>query len=69
MIGYPDICTGASTDVDHVVPGDDHRLHMLQGACGPCHRRKSAREGGLASGAVRAAKARQRPKSKHPGLV
>ena len=40
-----DICNGApSTDVDHITAGDDHSLTNLQGACGPCHKRKTAAE-------------------------
>jgi 5-methylcytosine-specific restriction endonuclease McrA len=56
-----------SVEVDHVVPGDDHRDSNLQGICEPCHRSKSAREGGLASAARRASE--RRSPSPHPGLI
>jgi 5-methylcytosine-specific restriction protein A len=38
-------CHRQSKEVDHVVPGDDHRDSNLRGICGPCHGRKSAMEG------------------------
>lgn len=59
-------CTGApSTDVDHVIPGDDHRLENLRGACAPCHAAKSGREGAQA----RHRHPRKRPNLEaHPGL-
>jgi 5-methylcytosine-specific restriction protein A len=39
------ICGNASsTEVDHVVPGDDHRLSNLQGVCAPCHKSKTQGE-------------------------
>jgi 5-methylcytosine-specific restriction endonuclease McrA len=56
-----------SVEVDHVVPGDDHRDSNLQGVCSPCHRTKSAREGGRAAAARRAFA--RRPPSPHPGLI
>lgn len=59
---YADICTGPSTEVDHINAGDDHRLSNLQGACSPCHARKSGREG------VAAKPSRLRPVEQHPGL-
>ena len=37
-----------STQVDHVVPGDDHRDSNLQGICDPCHATKSSEEGNRA---------------------
>lgn len=54
-----DCCTLKSTDVDHVRPGDDHRLGNLQGVCNPCHLRKTATE------RPRAARATE----SHPGLL
>jgi 5-methylcytosine-specific restriction endonuclease McrA len=43
------ICTFRATTCDHIVPvsaGGTHALSNLRAACGPCHRRKSAGEGG-----------------------
>ena len=59
-------CTVIATDVDHVIPGDDHSMSNLQAACGPCHREKSAREGGTA--ASRRAALGRAPAERHPGL-
>jgi 5-methylcytosine-specific restriction protein A len=56
-------CTGRSTEVDHIEPGDDHRLTNLQGACHPCHARKSALEGAAAK------PSRRRAPEPHPGLA
>lgn len=33
-----------STEVDHIVPGDDHQFPNLQALCHDCHRRKTLRE-------------------------
>lgn len=33
-----------STEVDHIVAGDDHRQANLQGLCHQCHRAKTSRE-------------------------
>nr|WP_307860521.1 HNH endonuclease signature motif containing protein [Actinokineospora baliensis] len=55
-----------STEVDHVIAGDDHALSNLQGVCGPCHRAKSSSEGGRAAAAARHP-ARVRPREPHPG--
>jgi 5-methylcytosine-specific restriction endonuclease McrA len=57
-----------ATEVDHILPGDDHSDINLQGLCRYCHSRKSAREGGLATGVKRRAivAARRRPEEPHP---
>lgn len=55
------VCFGVATQVDHIVPGDDHRLANLQAICGPCHQKKTLEE--------RAPKREGKPVRKHPGLV
>jgi 5-methylcytosine-specific restriction protein A len=55
-----------STEVDHIVPGDNHDLTNLQGVCTACHQTKSSREGGHASALRRPS--RTRPPEPHPGL-
>ena len=51
--------------VDHIVPGDDHRPVNLAAIHNhPCHARKSAQEGGRANG-----RKWRRPASPHPGLL
>lgn len=56
-----------STQVDHVLPGDDHSEANLRGICGPCHATKSGREGGRAAAARRPPA--RRPPDPHPGLI
>lgn len=38
------LCGARASDVDHIVPGDDHCLSNLQALCAPCHRDKTLRE-------------------------
>lgn len=57
-------CGWPATDVDHIVPGDDHSLGNLRSLCAGHHRRKSSSEGGRA----RAARGR-RAVEPHPGLI
>ncbi|WP_410648175.1 HNH endonuclease [Amycolatopsis sp. cmx-4-54] len=62
------VCWSApSTEVDHIVPGDDHRENNLQGICSPCHASKSGQEGGRAAAARRPSA--RRPPEPHPGLI
>lgn len=58
-------CTEVATDVDHVVPGDDHRDENLQALCWWHHRRKSAAEGNAARPAP---PTNRRPAEQHPGV-
>lgn len=58
-------CTVPGSDVDHVTPGDDHRLENLQLLCRWHHNAKSSREGNEAKAQVRQS-ARRSPE-KHPG--
>ena len=42
-------CAGAATTCDHILglaDGGTHALANLQAACGPCHGRKTASQGG-----------------------
>ncbi|RKN09653.1 HNH endonuclease [Streptomyces radicis] len=61
-------CTEPATDVDHIVPGDDHALTNLQSLCSWHHARKSAREGQAANRAKQRP-SRRRPDKPHPGEV
>jgi 5-methylcytosine-specific restriction enzyme A len=58
------ICCRASTDVDHIIRGDNHKDDNLRGICRPCHGHKSSREGNAAKAARRQS---TRPAEKHPG--
>jgi 5-methylcytosine-specific restriction endonuclease McrA len=59
-------CDQSGTDVDHIVPGDDHRDENLRLLCTWHHGRKSGTEGGSASAAKRVSTTR--PKLTHPAL-
>lgn len=62
---HPD-CDRTATDVDHIVPGDDHSLTNLQSLSEPCHRVKTATETAQRNEAN--AKLRKRPEQ-HPGAI
>lgn len=57
----------ANGGVDHIVPGDDHRLSNLRDTCSYHHGKKSSAEGNAAKAAKRAL--RYRPTEEHPGLI
>lgn len=59
-------CGDRGTDVDHIIPGDDHDLGNLQLLCRWHHKQKTAREGNQARDAAYAKL--KRPELKHPGL-
>lgn len=59
-------CVSRGTDVDHIIPGDDHSDDNLRLLCRWCHAQKSAREGGTAAGLTRVRT--QRPVPVHPAL-
>ncbi|GAB7187166.1 hypothetical protein ATKI12_6997 [Kitasatospora sp. Ki12] len=59
-------CSARATDVDHIIPGDDHTDDNLRALCGWCHAKKSAHEGGTAAGQRAARQAR--PTAQHPAL-
>jgi 5-methylcytosine-specific restriction enzyme A len=56
-------CDVAATDVDHVIPGDDHSDANLTSLCTDHHRAKTAREG------ARAVVRRAREPEPHPGVL
>lgn len=64
---HGDRCPNPATDVDHIVPGNDHRDQNLRSLCRYHHRWKSSSEGGRASAAARPS--RYRPAEPHPGRV
>ncbi|NOQ57203.1 HNH endonuclease [Mycolicibacterium fortuitum] len=60
QIGYPDICVGTPSHVDHVknlaslgLPRGHNDPDNLQSACLPCSRRKTAYEGLAAQGRLK----------------
>lgn len=58
-------CIESATDVDHIIPGNDHSPANLQSLCGWHHKRKSAREGQAARTPTPPLR---RPPERHPGL-
>lgn len=58
-------CQVEATEVDHIIPGDDHSPENFQPACERCHAKKSAKEGNEAKARMRAL--RLRPRDRHPG--
>lgn len=63
-------CIGVGTDVDHIIPNDNHADINLQTLCAFHHRKKSGAEGGAAYRAkVARNKRRMRRQERHPGLL
>lgn len=60
------LCSAVGTDVDHIVPGDDHSDANLRLLCTWHHRQKSSSEGGTAAALTRVRTAR--PVPTHPAL-
>lgn len=44
------VCGNPATEVDHIVPGDNHAMWNLAAICHPCHMSKSGHEGGTTQG-------------------
>lgn len=65
------LCERKAREVDHKGASDDHRPENLRSLCTPHHAKRSARQGGKASGDARTARvaARYRPPDRHPGLL
>jgi 5-methylcytosine-specific restriction endonuclease McrA len=60
-------CFNKATDVDHIIPGDDHREANLQGLCGPHHLTKTARETNAARAEIK--KLARLPEEAQPGII
>lgn len=71
QIRYPDICTGAANQADHIGDRLDHRRENLRAACPECHQHRSSQQGGQAAGRRAQARvaARRRPVERHPGQL
>ena len=65
-IHAPD-CDGRAAEVDHIIPGDDHRPENLQALSTPCHLTKTRAEDAARRQAYRAAS--RRPAEPHPGRI
>ena len=61
-------CTEPASDVDHIIPSDDHSLTNLQALCSWHHVRKTAREGHEANRARNRPRRRRQDKP-HPGEI
>ncbi|TCC19953.1 HNH endonuclease [Kribbella sindirgiensis] len=63
-------CPEPATDVDHIIPGDDHSDVNLQSLCDWHHKQKSGAEGAAAARARRQKIDRKfRRTEEHPGLM
>jgi 5-methylcytosine-specific restriction protein A len=60
-------CPRVGTDVDHVIPNDDHSLRNLRLLCAHHHGQKSSQEGRQARSAIK--QSRYRPSEDHPGAI
>lgn len=58
-------CDKTGTEVDHIIPGDDHSFENLQVLSKECHKAKTARE----TAARNKARSTKRAQEKHPGLL
>ena len=63
-------CHSRATDVDHIIPGDDHSSSNLRSLCAYHHQKKSGREGGAALAAKKRRNAQKFKRvERHPGLI
>lgn len=63
-------CDELATEVDHIVPGDNHDPSNLRSLCEWHHRSKSSREGAQARNRIRAKNAQRFKRTEqHPGLI
>lgn len=62
-IADPHLCTGRSTEVDHIGAPDNHHPDNLRGVCTPCHKARTQAQ------AQAARKPQARPKPPHPGVI
>jgi len=60
-------CPRPGTDVDHIIPNDDHSLKNLRLLCPTHHGQKSSSEGAQARRAFKQSK--YRPREEHPGTL
>lgn len=60
-------CTAVATEVDHVIPNDNHTLTNLQSLCSSCHRNKTQLEAVHGHAAVRSHG--RRDAEEHPGAT
>lgn len=63
-------CPEDATDVDHIIPNDDHSESNLTSLCSWHHGKKSGREGGAARAKVmKRNRAKFTRVERHPGLL
>jgi 5-methylcytosine-specific restriction enzyme A len=62
-LAYPNVCTGRSTEVDHIGDRYDHTDPNLRGVCPPCHKARTQQQ------AQAARNVRARPRERHPGEI
>lgn len=60
-------CPRRGTDVDHVIPNDDHSERNLQLLCRTHHERKTVQE--AAQGRAAFKRSKYRPREEHPGTL
>jgi len=60
-------CHEPATDVDHIIPGDDHRPEALQGLCRRHHLKKTGREARAVQ--LKIKELARLPEEKQPGVI